>query len=314
MRASAGKPRVLIVVQNTSLPNDRRVWLEATTLVAAQFEVVGDLPEARGVETLPGAHRRRHRAPVPAAVQRQRARSASSPSRPGASSLGALVLKIGLVGRRLRHPPHLQPTRGVLAPGVRRPLCGKQVVFDHHDLSPEMYRAKFGDGGGAVLHGTATYSNGSRSGVGRRGARHERELPGGGHQARRRGAGGRVRGAVGAAGRAAARTSRRPRLPTRKRHLIGYVGEICEQDGVDHLMRALKILREEHGRDDIHCVVIGTGPHQPAVQRVRRRRSASPTSARSPGGSASRTGAACCHRSMSASSRTRSASGPTSPR
>jgi glycosyltransferase involved in cell wall biosynthesis len=45
-----------------------------------------------------------------------------------------------------------------------------------------------------------------------------------------------------------------------------YLGEICEQDGVDHLVRALQILRDERGRTDVSCVFVGGGPHQPAVK------------------------------------------------
>ena len=51
-----------------------------------------------------------------------------------------------------------------------------------------------------------------------------------------------------------------------RRHLIAYLGEICKQDGVDHLIRAVKLLRDEHGRDDIHCVLVGGGPHQPSIK------------------------------------------------
>ena len=31
-------------------------------------------------------------------------------------------------------------------------------------------------------------------------------------------------------------------------------------------MRALKLLRDELGRDDIHCVLVGGGPHQPTIR------------------------------------------------
>ena len=51
-----------------------------------------------------------------------------------------------------------------------------------------------------------------------------------------------------------------------KRHLLVYLGEICKQDGVDHLVRALKLLRDELGRDDVHCVLVGGGPHQPSIR------------------------------------------------
>ena len=46
-----------------------------------------------------------------------------------------------------------------------------------------------------------------------------------------------------------------------------YLGEICKQDGVDHLVRAVKILRDELKRDDVHCVFVGGGPHQQAIAK-----------------------------------------------
>jgi glycosyltransferase involved in cell wall biosynthesis len=49
-------------------------------------------------------------------------------------------------------------------------------------------------------------------------------------------------------------------------HLLVYLGEMCVQDGVDHLVRALRILRDEQGRNDFHCVLVGGGPHQRPIQ------------------------------------------------
>ena len=47
--ASAGRPRrVLIVVQNLPVPFDRRVWLEATTLTRAGYQVSVICPKAKG--------------------------------------------------------------------------------------------------------------------------------------------------------------------------------------------------------------------------------------------------------------------------
>ena len=41
----------------------------------------------------------------------------------------------------------LQPARDLLAAGPLWRPFGKRFLFDHHDLSPEMYAAKFGDSG-----------------------------------------------------------------------------------------------------------------------------------------------------------------------
>jgi glycosyltransferase involved in cell wall biosynthesis len=57
--------------------------------------------------------------------------------------------------------------------------------------------------------------------------------------------------------------------PTWKRgkpFLLVYLGEMCKQDGVDHLVRAVRILREDLQRDDVHAVFVGGGPEQPMIR------------------------------------------------
>ena len=51
-----------------------------------------------------------------------------------------------------------------------------------------------------------------------------------------------------------------------KRHLLVYLGEICKQDGVDFMVRAVKLLAETHGRTDFHVLFVGGGPHQAAIK------------------------------------------------
>jgi len=51
-----------------------------------------------------------------------------------------------------------------------------------------------------------------------------------------------------------------------KRHLLVYLGEICKQDGVDHMVRAVKLLRERFGRDDFRVLFVGGGPYQKAIK------------------------------------------------
>ena len=49
-----------------------------------------------------------------------------------------------------------------------------------------------------------------------------------------------------------------------KPHLLVYLGEICKQDGVDHMVRAAKLLSLR--RQDFAVVFVGGGPHQPAIR------------------------------------------------
>src|SRR6478609_2535138 len=68
--ASAGRRRVLIIVQNLPVPFDRRVWLEATTLRRAGYDVSVICPKAKGFtqsyERLEDVHIHRYTIPVDA--------------------------------------------------------------------------------------------------------------------------------------------------------------------------------------------------------------------------------------------------------
>jgi glycosyltransferase involved in cell wall biosynthesis len=41
---------------------------------------------------------------------------------------------------------------------------------------------------------------------------------------------------------------------------------MCKQDGVDHLVRAVRFLRADLRRDDFHAVFVGGGPEQPMIK------------------------------------------------
>ena len=68
--ASAGSRRVLIIVQNLPVPFDRRVWLEATTLRRAGYDVSVICPKAKGFtrsyERLEDVHIHRYTIPIDA--------------------------------------------------------------------------------------------------------------------------------------------------------------------------------------------------------------------------------------------------------
>ena len=42
--------------------------------------------------------------------------------------------------------------------------------------------------------------------------------------------------------------------------LVCYLGEMCPQDGVDYVLQAAQILRDEFGRKDVRFVLMGGGP------------------------------------------------------
>jgi glycosyltransferase involved in cell wall biosynthesis len=142
-------------------------------------------------------------------------------------------------------------------------LFGVVFVFDHHDLSPEMYEAKFG--GGLILKTllwlerrtlklaqVVITTNQSHKAIAiERGGKNADDIY------------------IVRSGPQLARFKRYPPDPAwrqARKHLLVYLGEICKQDGVDHLVRAVKQLVEVHGFTDFHCVLVGGGPHQPAIK------------------------------------------------
>jgi glycosyltransferase involved in cell wall biosynthesis len=264
---SAGKPRrALIIVQNLPVPFDRRVWLEATTLAAAGYQVSVICPKAKGFtasfEVLDDVHIYRYGLPVDAQ---------------GAAGFmveflwcfvrtTAKTIRVAIRGRgfdvlHICNPPE---TYWPLARFWK--LFGKRFLFDHHDLSPEMYQAKFASSASRLTLTGLRFLE--------RKTFETADLVVTTNQSHKRIA--MQRGGVAAGDVYVVRsgpdlgrlTLYPPDTAWRKgkRHLLVYLGEICKQDGVDHLVRALQLLREELGRDDVHCVLVGGGPHQPNIK------------------------------------------------
>jgi glycosyltransferase involved in cell wall biosynthesis len=146
---------------------------------------------------------------------------------------------------------------------------GKRFIFDHHDLAPEMFAVKFDrpatrEAGGALFRALlllerltfqaaqiviTTNESHKRIAVARGGKRPEDVF-------------------IVRSGPDLSRFKvYEPDAKWRngRPYLIAYLGEICKQDGVDHLVRAVKILRDDLKRTDVHCIFMGGGPHQKAI-------------------------------------------------
>jgi len=264
--ASAGKlRRILIIVQNLPVPFDRRVWLEATSLTKAGYAVSVICPKAKGFnasyEQLEGVDIYRYGLPVDAK-----------------GALGYIVefawcflrtfmksFRVAAQGRGFDviHACNPPETYWLLAWFWR--LLGKRFLFDHHDLSPEMYAAKFGRSSGLMYRGLlflermtfhtadvviTTNDSHKRLAVERGGKRPDDVF-------------------VVRSGPDVDRFQRyEPDISWKKgkRYLLVYLGEMCKQDGVDDLVRAVRRLRDANGRDDFHTVFVGGGPEQPIIK------------------------------------------------
>ncbi len=134
--------RVLIIVENLPCPFDRRVWQEARTLAAAGYLVSIICPKGKGYEKgfeeLEGIAIYRHPMPFE-----------------GNGALGYLAeyswallaeftLSLRVLMERGFDAIHAcNPPDTLFLIGGFYKLFGKKFLFDHHDINPELYEAKF---------------------------------------------------------------------------------------------------------------------------------------------------------------------------
>ncbi len=255
--------RVLIVVENLPVPFDRRVWSEATTLAAAGYTVSVICPKGKGFdadyELLEGVHIHRH--PLPEEGEGFRAYL---------REYGSALWQELRLAHRVRRERGVDILHGCNPPDLiflvawaLRPF-GVRYVFDHHDICPELYETKYERRGSLwrmmVLFERLTFrtaivslaTNKSYAAIAR-----ER--------------GGMAPGDVFVvrSGPKIEKLELRPPKPELKRgarHLVGYVGVIGAQEGLDLLVDAAEHLIRVMGRDDVHFGVVGGGP---ALEDVR---------------------------------------------
>jgi glycosyltransferase involved in cell wall biosynthesis len=253
--------RVLIIVENLPVPFDRRVWAEATTLRNAGYGVVVICPKGRGYEKseeiIEGIPIYRHSLPLEAS-------GAMGYLLEYASALfwqGVLSLKVarrhGFDVIHACNPPDLVFLIGL----AYKFLAGKSFVFDHHDINPEFYEAKFGrrDLFWRLLR-TAERMSFNTADVCI--ATNESYR----HIAIERGNIRPDRVFVVRSGPDLQRVKMMPPDPQRRnnrRYLVGYVGVISETEGVDLLLEAVSHIVRGRGRTDIQFVLAGTGPQWP---------------------------------------------------
>ncbi len=264
--ASAGsRRRVLIIVQNLPVPFDRRVWLEATSLTQAGYAVSVICPKAKGYtaafETLEGVDIYRYGLPIDARG------AAGFVVEFAWCFLCSFVtsIRVALAGRGFDVIHACNPPETYWLLGWFWRLFGKRFLFDHHDLSPEMYAAKFGRASGPMYRGLRFLE---------RMTFRSADVVITTNQSHKRIA--QTRGGLAAKDVFVVRSG--PDLarfrvfepdPAWKRgkpFLLVYLGEMCKQDGVDHLVRAVRILRQDLKRDDFHAIFVGGGPEQPMIR------------------------------------------------
>src|SRR3954462_15594877 len=135
--------RVLILVENLPSPFDRRVWQEATALRDAGYVVSIICPTGKGyekkLEVIDDIHIHLYRLPFEAdgALGYALEYGTAPFCRFGLS--WKVLFTRGFDAIHACNPPDLF----FLIGGFFK-LLGKRFLFDHHDINPELYEAKFG--------------------------------------------------------------------------------------------------------------------------------------------------------------------------
>jgi glycosyltransferase involved in cell wall biosynthesis len=245
-----------MISENASVPADRRVWNESQTLSAAGWSVVVVSPQGSDRDTAPFEVRdgvEIHRFPL---------RPASGSPITYLREYGQALWRIRAIVRRLARSRrfdivHVANPPDFLLLAARRPRSrGASLVFDHHDLVPELYRSRFGDRG-RLLYGVAR-------GIEQLAYR-QADVVIATNESYRAAALGRGRRApedvfvVRNGPRLARFTPGQPdaKLRRGREHLVAYLGIMGPQDGVDHAVRALGWLGRL--RSDWHAIFIGEG-------------------------------------------------------
>jgi glycosyltransferase involved in cell wall biosynthesis len=260
--------RVLIVVENLPCPFDRRVMQEARTLASAGYDVSIICPKApgfeKGFERVDGIDIHRHWLPREADGVLGYALEYSV----ALAMEFWLSLKV-LFGRGFDVLHACNPPDTIFLIGGFYKLFGKKFVFDHHDINPELYEAKFGKRGwgrrllvalermsfrtaNLVISTNESYRS-IATGRGRKNPGDVFVVRSGPDLTRIR------------------QVPPNPALKKGRRYLVGYVGVMGKQEGIDLLLQAVRHIVHDLGRTDIQFGLVGGGTELPAMRELAQR-------------------------------------------
>ena len=257
----------LLLVENCSVPRDRRVWQEAGALRDAGYAVCIVSPREDGQkawETLDGIEVYRHPALPEASGPLGYALEYGMAIFWETLFVWRVFFRVGFDVVHMSNPPDIL----FLVVGLFKVIFSKKLIFDHHDICPELYEAKFGKKGlpfwvlsqlerwsikaaDIVISTNESYrriaierggKDPSRVFVVRNGPDLKRLRP----------------------------LAPIPALKHGRSYLVGYVGVIGSQDGLHHLVHAAAFIVHSCGRTDIHFAVLGDGPQLHSTRRLAR--------------------------------------------
>jgi glycosyltransferase involved in cell wall biosynthesis len=256
---------VLVLVENLSVPFDRRVWQECRSLSSAGYRVSVVCPQGK----------KRDREPY---AEIEGVSIFRYPLQPATGGPAGYVREYGTALWRTRRLARTIASRRTIdlvhacnPPDLLLPAVsflrkrGAAFVFDHHDLVPELYESRFGRSGDRLHRLTLAAERRTFALA---------DVVISTNESYRRVAverGGKDPGDVFVVRSAPDLERFRPLPPDTsiaggRAYLLAYLGVMGPQDGVDHALRALRILRDQ--RDDWRAVFIGEGDVLPQMRSL----------------------------------------------
>lgn len=259
------KQQVVLLVENESVPTDKRVWIEACILRDSGYDVTVVCPVGIGRD-------RETNLEIEGIVVRRFPLRRASDGFVGfiVEYLTALFRMAWIVWRldgpitviHSANPPDFLFLVGLI-PKLR---WGTKLVFDHHDLVPELFESRFGRSGpmltavklverlnfavaDAVISTNESYR---RIAIDRGGKRPDQVRV--------------VRNARDLS--SFKRVPEEPLLRRGKPYLAVYVGVMGPQDGADCAVRAVAHYRHDLGRDDLQVTFVGDGDARADCERL----------------------------------------------
>ena len=254
-KSGAGR-KILIIVENLPVPFDTRVWQEATTLVKNGYTVSVICPKGKGYEkeeeVLAGVHVYRHDLKTEGSGFVGYVKEYGSALYHEIRLAKKIYKEIGFDVIHGCNPPD---DIYMVAKHFRK--YGVRYVFDHHDICPELFEAKFGKRG--LLYKSQlwlerqTYRHAAFAFVTNESYKKIAIERGG------------MEPAKVYVLRSGPRLERlriqepKPELKKGRKYMVGYLGVIGKQEGIPYLLEAARYIRNELHRDDICYGIVGGG-------------------------------------------------------
>lgn len=263
MKEYAGK-KILIIVENLPVPFDRRVWQEARTLKEKGAEIFIICPQNKSyqkkIEVIDGIRIYRHKLILEAKGVLGFFFEYGSALFWEIFLSWKIFFKHGFDVIHACNPPDL-----IFLVALPFKLLGKKFIFDHHDLNPELYFAKFKRRDifyklmlllEKLTYKLADLSIATNNSYKKIAIKRGKMKPGDVFVVR--------------SGPDLKRLKILPpenKFKKGKKFLVGYVGVIGNEEGLDYLVEAIWYIVFQKARKDIHFVCIGDGPYLETIKK-----------------------------------------------